>query len=1410
MAVGYASFESSLTIKGSSKITSNWDVEIINISEPDINGSAEEVEKSIGEDKLSANIEANLYEKDDYIEYIVTIKNKGTISAKLGEIVKGTETNTDAVSISFYCYDVNWYECESNMKNMTIDANEELKVKVKIAYNPSYEGGEISGTSSIRFNFVQEDYEKKDEEFVPVNNYKLTYDCNGGKEEKVEYLYENSLADLTKTCTKDGYIFKGWNVSSSSIEPLDTYMMPAEDKILYALYDIDNVSITNISVTKTTNSITVVPSATADSGIAKYEYKLDDGDWIEDKNMHIFTNLTHNTNYKIMVRVTSNTNKKVSQEKIDSSCSVTEGTTYNFSYTGSEQTFTPSCRGTYTLEAWGAQGGGTSTRPGGKGAYTKGELLLNTGDSIYVYVGGEGAHIEQITNIGGYNGGGYSGNNAGSNSYGGGGATDFRLVNGNWNLIQGLKSRIMVASAGGGNVANTSYSTVPGVGGTLIGQSASGTYSAAVPTGGTQTGPGESFEGTRSGYFGYSQQTNTSGWGGGGGSGYYGGSNGHGYAGAGGSSFISGHSGCDAIKNTSNDTIVHSNQSIHYSGYKFTNTVMKAGNEIMPSVSGSTETGHSGNGYAKVTFGSKLATPYTSKLDAPTYIENTPGEVTITYPLGCTDYICSYKINNGEEVTVNTNTTISFKEDGIVTAYVKDKNGSEIVNTVSSSYTLVKNKLYVKSDGNDTSGYGTINSPYLTLTKAYEKATILDDSTIYVMDNITQTDTTTMDNNKDITITSCTKTGTNCNYSSNNSIKKGQVLSNNLIKLSSGNLTTNNITFNGNNLEDSEAGFYAALNTVININSGTTITSFKSTSSLGGAISSDGKVIMTGGTITGNTGQRGGGIKATTLHMSGGTISNNTASAYGGGIRLDKIGTMTGGTISGNTASSGGGGINVNGASAQFTFSGGTFSNNSSSVGGGLESSGTLNISGGTISDNKANTNGGGIASSGTLTINNANAKIQNNTAVNMGGGIYTSGSGTLTMSNGTISGNKATTSNGYGGGIQADGTGATNISGGSITSNTARTYGGGLFVGGSNTTTITAGTISSNKATSNEGGGIRVNGTLNFKGGTISSNTAGTNGGGISNPGTSTLSGGTISSNKAVRGGGIYNTGTGTLSGATITGNSSTNGGGAWSNKTFNVNSGTISNNTASSYGGAINYTGTVKIAGGNLTGNKAANGGALFGTGSPTTTISGGNIKSNTATSVGGGIGFDSGTVTISGGTIIDNTSSVPRNNNIYFISTNFVDSKAGITLTEATYKIVSAGNNNMSLDVSGGAVGNGTNVQIWSYGSVNQQWRFKPSIVTNGTVYYHIESQIRQTQYLDNSANSSTSGNNVQTYEWGTGNGEKWYLTNAGSGYWYFKTYTNLCLDISGGNMANGTNVQAYSCNSSNAQKWKPVRV
>ena len=130
--------------------------------------------------------------------------------------------------------------------------------------------------------------------------------------------------------------------------------------------------------------------------------------------------------------------------------------------------------GWYKIELWGAAGYGSS---GGKGAYVSGIIFLEDNDYLYFYVGEQGKS---------------SGTAFNSGTTKGGGATDVRLISGDWNDTDSKNSRIMVAG-GGGSAGN---------GGAIAGQGSSpGTQTVgnASSTGGggydgsTSTGGGSSY-----------------------------------------------------------------------------------------------------------------------------------------------------------------------------------------------------------------------------------------------------------------------------------------------------------------------------------------------------------------------------------------------------------------------------------------------------------------------------------------------------------------------------------------------------------------------------------------------------------------------------------------------------------------------------------------------------------------------------------------------------------------------------------------------------------------------------------------------------------------------------------------------------------------------------------------------------
>jgi hypothetical protein len=269
------------------------------------------------------------------------------------------------------------------------------------------------------------------------------------------------------------------------------------------------------------------------------------------------------------------------------------------------QTFTAPLNTNYKIECWGASSGrnvkDNSDHVINFGAYTKGYLDILANFALYIYVGQEGVRFQSDFDSpqnGTFNGGGgFLYPNSDGNNSTGGGATDIRLQDGDWNNFNSLKSRIMVAAGAGASIINltTSY------GGAL--SSLSGTtnqfadgYHTTIAQGASQT----------SGYkFGIGQDGGRAGAGGG----YYGGcAHGNegglnGLRGSGGSSFISGYTGCDAISESSTENyIIHTGQPNHYSGYVFTNSVMIAGDASMPKPKGGTETGHSGDGYAIISW----------------------------------------------------------------------------------------------------------------------------------------------------------------------------------------------------------------------------------------------------------------------------------------------------------------------------------------------------------------------------------------------------------------------------------------------------------------------------------------------------------------------------------------------------------------------------------------------------------------------------------------------------------------------------------------------------------------------------------------------------------------------------------------------------------------------------------------
>ena len=259
---------------------------------------------------------------------------------------------------------------------------------------------------------------------------------------------------------------------------------------------------------------------------------------------------------------------------------------YDIPYTGQYQEFYIPSTGTWTVEAWGAEGANRGPA-GGKGGYTVADVDFSQGDKLYLYVGGAGTTVyngrEKGWNGGGHcyyyytNGGFYT---APTNVYGGG-SSDVR-IGGNT-----LNNRILVAGGGAGAGAR-------GVGGAGNGGAGSGGCGSGGQPG-TLTAGGYA-NGTW--LTGGNEILYAGGYGGPGGGGWYGG--GHASPDGSGDDDSGGGGGSGWIWSEANSSSAPSDYAVS-SKYYMTNGFIHGGWETFKNPAGGNEVGQSGNGYIRLT-----------------------------------------------------------------------------------------------------------------------------------------------------------------------------------------------------------------------------------------------------------------------------------------------------------------------------------------------------------------------------------------------------------------------------------------------------------------------------------------------------------------------------------------------------------------------------------------------------------------------------------------------------------------------------------------------------------------------------------------------------------------------------------------------------------------------------------------
>ena len=139
---------------------------------------------------------------------------------------------------------------------------------------------------------------------------------------------------------------------------------------------------------------------------------------------------------------------------------------------------------------------------------------------------------------------------------------------------------------------------------------------------------------------------------------------------------------------------------------------------------------------------------------------------------------------------------------------------------------------------------------------------------------------------------------------------------------------------------------------------------------------------------------------------------------------------------------------------------------------------------------------------------------------------------------------------------------------------------------------------------------------------------------------------------------------------------------------------------------------------------------------------------------------------------------------------------------TIENGEYKIATALDKNMVVDIAGASKENQANANLWEYKGEIQQ-KFKIQYDESG--YYTIIN-LNSGKVLDAEWGGITTGTNVWQYEDNGSDSQKWIIKETSDGYYNIISKLNgLYLDVANGSTNNGTNIQLFGKNESDAQKF-----
>ena len=146
--------------------------------------------------------------------------------------------------------------------------------------------------------------------------------------------------------------------------------------------------------------------------------------------------------------------------------------------------------------------------------------------------------------------------------------------------------------------------------------------------------------------------------------------------------------------------------------------------------------------------------------------------------------------------------------------------------------------------------------------------------------------------------------------------------------------------------------------------------------------------------------------------------------------------------------------------------------------------------------------------------------------------------------------------------------------------------------------------------------------------------------------------------------------------------------------------------------------------------------------------------------------------------------------------------------VNVANGTYKISSAANSNIGLDLDGAIDENGANLHLWYRADTPQQ---KFVIENCGDGYYSLRPSYTDKK-IDVMGGNPNNGTNVRLWTSNGTDAQKWRFIDAGNGYVYIesKLKPGLSLDCQGARVDAGVNVQLWLRGNVAWHKWKLERI